>query len=66
MPLEAFYGVVDTVFRGTVRDANGGKTTPENLQTLCQDCNLGKGRNPALLRLKSKETRAAWKLPESR
>jgi hypothetical protein len=24
--------------------ANGGKTTLENLQTLCQDCNLGKGR----------------------
>jgi hypothetical protein len=26
--------------------ANGGKTTLENLQTLCQDCNLGKGRTP--------------------
>lgn len=24
--------------------ANGGKTALENLQTLCQDCNLGKGR----------------------
>jgi len=24
--------------------ADGGKTTLENLQTLCQDCNLGKGR----------------------
>jgi hypothetical protein len=24
--------------------ANGGRTTLENLQTLCQDCNLGKGR----------------------
>ncbi len=24
--------------------ANGGTTTVENLQTLCQDCNLGKGR----------------------
>jgi HNH endonuclease/Homing endonuclease associated repeat len=24
--------------------ANGGKTTLENLQTLCQNCNLGKGR----------------------
>jgi 5-methylcytosine-specific restriction endonuclease McrA len=24
--------------------ANDGKTTLENLQTLCQDCNLGKGR----------------------
>ena len=24
--------------------ANGGKTTLENLQTLCRDCNLGKGR----------------------
>jgi hypothetical protein len=24
--------------------ANGGKTMLENLQTLCQDCNLGKGR----------------------
>ncbi len=24
--------------------ANGGKTTMENLQTLCQGCNLGKGR----------------------
>jgi hypothetical protein len=24
--------------------ANGGKTILENLQTLCQDCNLGKGR----------------------
>lgn len=24
--------------------ADGGKTTPENLHTLCQDCNLGKGR----------------------
>lgn len=24
--------------------ANGGKTTLENLQTLCQECNLGKGR----------------------
>lgn len=24
--------------------ANGGKTVIENLQTLCQDCNLGKGR----------------------
>lgn len=24
--------------------ANGGKTTLDNLQTLCQDCNLGKGR----------------------
>lgn len=24
--------------------ANGGKTTLENLQTLCKDCNLGKGR----------------------
>jgi hypothetical protein len=24
--------------------ANGGKTTLENLQTLCQGCNLGKGR----------------------
>jgi 5-methylcytosine-specific restriction endonuclease McrA len=24
--------------------ANGGKTTLENLQSLCQDCNLGKGR----------------------
>ena len=24
--------------------ANGGKTTLENLQTLCQDCNRGKGR----------------------
>jgi len=23
--------------------AKGGKTVPENLQTLCQDCNLGKG-----------------------
>ena len=23
--------------------AKGGKTIPENLQTLCQDCNLGKG-----------------------
>ncbi len=27
--------------------ANGGKTTLENLQTLCQDCNLGKGRTLA-------------------
>jgi len=25
--------------------ANGGKTILENLQTLCQDCNLGKGRS---------------------
>jgi hypothetical protein len=25
--------------------ANGGKTTFENLQTLCQDCNLGKGKS---------------------
>jgi hypothetical protein len=25
--------------------ANGGKTTLENLQALCQDCNLGKGRS---------------------
>jgi 5-methylcytosine-specific restriction endonuclease McrA len=25
--------------------ANGGKTVLENLQTLCQDCNLGKGRS---------------------
>ncbi len=25
--------------------ANGGKTLIENLQTLCQDCNLGKGRS---------------------
>ncbi len=24
--------------------ANGGKTTSDNLQTLCRDCNLGKGR----------------------
>jgi len=24
--------------------ANGGRTVLENLQTLCQDCNLGKGR----------------------
>ena len=24
--------------------ANGGKTTLDNLQTLCQDCNLGKGK----------------------
>jgi len=24
--------------------ANGGKTTLENLQTLCRECNLGKGR----------------------
>jgi 5-methylcytosine-specific restriction endonuclease McrA len=24
--------------------ADGGKTTLENLQTLCEDCNLGKGR----------------------
>ena len=24
--------------------ADDGKTTLENLQTLCQDCNLGKGR----------------------
>jgi 5-methylcytosine-specific restriction endonuclease McrA len=24
--------------------ANGGKTTLENLQTLCRQCNLGKGR----------------------
>lgn len=22
---------------------HGGKTIPENLRTLCQDCNLGKG-----------------------
>ncbi|MGB8647287.1 MAG: HNH endonuclease signature motif containing protein [Anaerolineae bacterium] len=26
--------------------ALGGKTVPENLQTLCQDCNLGKGTKP--------------------
>lgn len=26
--------------------ADGGKTTLENLQTLCRDCNLGKGRMP--------------------
>ena len=26
--------------------ANGGKTVIENLQTLCQGCNLGKGRTP--------------------
>lgn len=25
--------------------ANGGKTVFENLQTLCRDCNLGKGKN---------------------
>lgn len=34
--------------------ANGGKTTLENLQTLCQDCNLGKGRT--VLPLASDET----------
>lgn len=28
--------------------ASGGKTTLENLQTLCQDCNLGKGRIVAI------------------
>ena len=26
--------------------AFGGKTTPENLHTLCSDCNLGKGTKP--------------------
>jgi 5-methylcytosine-specific restriction endonuclease McrA len=25
--------------------ANGGKTTQENLQTLCEDCNWGKGKD---------------------
>jgi hypothetical protein len=29
--------------------ANGGKTTLENLQTLCHECNLGKGRTMLLL-----------------
>jgi hypothetical protein len=30
--------------------ADGGKTVMENLQTLCQDCNLGKGKSYAKVR----------------